>query len=319
MNVPTQFNVGEFEEKQKAKVFEKMSKKELRQYQKKHPCPLVVDDKGDLRITDEQHRANAFTLAEHHSILRALRSHGQATMYGYIKNSYPAYSEGEKKAGKKPLSIKEWMIKNNYVFLEDRGKPRPYDQLPTEVTEMGNDAYRSLAGLLENKAYVLKPGVYFAQFKVADWLREQLGLSDKEIDSLLEDKKTRKKLLSQASHLLRSPLAAKEPWAFDDDYYTKKLPACVIGKIVNWRIRRPDFPRVSLFASRLRDSDREAWRVDPGDEPGTGPRNNPEKRKAREAQIATPIVVSARSFSFVLQSSSFNPKCKAKRMGAWTR
>lgn len=228
---PTQFDVGRFEEKVKAKDFEKMSKKKLRRYQRKHPCPLVVDDKGNLRITDEQHRASAFTLAEHHSVLRALRKNGEATMYGYIRDSYPVYLEESKKAGKEPLSIEDWMTKNNYVFLEDRGKLRPYDELPAHVTDMGNDAYRSLAGLLENEAYDLKPGVYFAQFKVADWLREHLRLTDHEIDELLKDPNTRKKLLKQTSRLLRSPLAAKEPWALEDDLYTKNLPACVIGKV----------------------------------------------------------------------------------------
>ena len=127
------------------------------------------------------------------------------------------------------------MVANNYAFLEDRGAPRPFAELPGSITAMKNDAYRSLSGFLERLAYDLKPGVYFAQFKVADWLRGQIKLSDKQVDRLLKAEKGKQrerkvKFMKHISRLLASPAAQTESW-FKGPVYEDKPVAGLIGKI----------------------------------------------------------------------------------------
>ena len=156
-------------------------------------------------------------------------------MFAEVVASFPAYLAACRKAGDEPLAFEEWMVKNNYTFLQDRGAPRPFEELPVLVTDMKNDAYRSLSGLLERKAYQLKPGVFFAQFQVAVWLRKKLKLSDKAVDRLLraehpKQQARREKFMKRVSCLLNAPEAAHKPW-YQGPQASKHTASSLIGKI----------------------------------------------------------------------------------------
>jgi hypothetical protein len=228
---PTQFRVGQVEVDDKSVDFVDMGPKKLTEYLKDHPCPVVVGPDGTFYITDEQHRANASTKSEHRRVLKTLMEHDQPTMYAKVIDSYPVYVKQCEARHQKPQAFDKWMVKKNYTFLYDRGELRSFDELPKHVTDMKNDAYRSLAGFLERKAYELKAGVYFAQFKVANWLRQKLGLSDHEVDDLLTGSHSeRKKFLKRVSHLLESRSAQSQPW-HQTPLYVKKDTACLIDAI----------------------------------------------------------------------------------------
>ena len=228
---PTQFRVGRMEVQEKRDGFLKMGAEALQADLKAHPCPIVIGPDGTAYITDEQHRANASTEAEHHHRVHCLEKHGQPTMFAIVKDSYPAY----RTTCQAPLAFPDWMVANNYTFLDDRGAARPFAALPSTVAAMKNDAYRSLSGFLEDKAYNLAPGVFFAQFKVAGWLRGLLKLSDKQIDRLLQEQKAsqrerKAKFMKRISRLLGSPAAKGEAWFKGPLEAAKPLPA-LLGKI----------------------------------------------------------------------------------------
>lgn len=203
---PTQFRVGDAEVEEKQLDFMKMGPKKLKAYLKSHPCPVVIGPGGVPYVTDEQHRANAgFDAEKTHRAVRALRENGQPTMYMKVVANYSHMTQEE---------FEKAMIENHYCFLNDLGKERSFKDLPRHVYQMKNDPYRSVAGFVERKAYQMTD-VYFAQFKVADWLRDRLKMNDSKVTREL--KKHRKAFLKKASELLQSPEAKAEPWYLAPD------------------------------------------------------------------------------------------------------
>jgi hypothetical protein len=198
---PTQFDIGKIEEKDKREDFEGMKPKKLRKYLKEHPCPVIIGPGGVPYISDEQHRADAAEEAEdsHHAV-KSLRKNGEATMYMKVIANYHDLSDAE---------FEKVMIAKHYTYLKDRGKLRKFKDLPDHVDKMGNDPYRSVAGFLADVSYK-KVNVFFLQFKIAEWLREKLDMSDKDVTHEL--KKHKKKFLEKVGELLESKKAATQPW-----------------------------------------------------------------------------------------------------------
>lgn len=209
---PTQFRVGRAEVKEKRDHFETMSAKDFKNYLKDHPCPVVIGPGGVPYVTDEQHRANAAEEAEdtHHDV-RALREHGHPTMYMKVVANWSDLT---------PAEFAARMVRSHNAYLFDRGVERPFNELPTSVDDMKNDPYRSLAGFLERKAFKMAD-VNFIQFKVAEWLRSHLKLSDDKLKDLL--KSDRKAILKKTATLLQSSTAKSQPWYLDPKECETKL------------------------------------------------------------------------------------------------
>ncbi|MDR3606232.1 MAG: ParB/Srx family N-terminal domain-containing protein [Oligoflexia bacterium] len=199
---PTQFRVGAAEVREKAGRFEGMGTKELRAYLKAHPCPVVIGPGGVPYITDEQHRANAsFDAEDSHHAVKALRKRGQPQMNMKIIDNLSSLSTDD---------FEKEMLAKHYTYLYDRGDLKPFSELPRRVFQMKNDPYRSVAGFLERIAWDLKPGIYFEQFTVAQWLRENLKLSDQQVTDQL--KNHRVEFLKKVMKLLQSPEAKSQEW-----------------------------------------------------------------------------------------------------------
>jgi hypothetical protein len=227
---PLQPNLGKAEADARRKEFENMSVQDLKDYLKAHPVPVVIGPAGepppdDVRpyILDEHHRADAALGAEatdmvlHKKAMEMLLKHGERAMYAEVIENDSHMNMEEFQARLEEM---------HWVLLETHGRKITFDQLPDNVTEMGDDAYRSLAGFTENLGWKTKKKktVYFEQFEVADWLRETLKLPDAEINERLKPQ-NRDEFVSTVAKIMKSDLAVSEPWYIGkkrDRYLGKK-------------------------------------------------------------------------------------------------
>jgi len=96
------------------------------------------------------------------------------------------------------------MEQRNWVHPFDAtGKRRPYTDIPTRITALVDDPYRSLAGMLRNAGGFAKDTSPFAEFLWADYLRPHITRAQirKAIDVALRE----------AQGLAKSPLARYLP------------------------------------------------------------------------------------------------------------
>jgi len=218
---PTQFNIGVDEMKEKKDELGKMSPEELNTFLKANPCPVVIGPDGVPYITDNQHRANAaFQVQNSHRAATALGESGQPTMYMKVVANY---------SGRKPpmtqAEFEEVMTnsKEPLAYLHDKGKLRSFDQLPKHVWDMTDDPYRSLAGFLKKRAWKVE-NEYFEQFYVAEWLRTELKLSDKEVSKKLK-KKHRDKFLEEVTEYMQTHAEGQSWYLSPEDCMKAKLKA----------------------------------------------------------------------------------------------
>jgi len=87
---------------------------------------------------------------------------------------------------------------------DETGKRRPYDEIPTKVWKLRNDAYRSLSGFVRNAGGYAKDAVPFAEFVWADFFRPQIPL--KKLQPA-DDGSLSVDAVQQAVALARSPAA----------------------------------------------------------------------------------------------------------------
>ena len=204
---PTQFRVGRVEVEQKRADFEKMSEKELNKYLDKHPCPVVIGPDGVPFITDQHHRVFAFYEAEQTrgtdaQKLLSKKGKPQVKMKVIANFSDLSHSDFEKA-----------MVRNHYTYLNDLGKPRTFDEIPSLIYDLKDDPFRSIAGFVQDKAYKFDPGTFFTQFTVADFLRERSGVANDEAQRILADGGTKEKtLLQNVTTLLQSREAKGQTW-----------------------------------------------------------------------------------------------------------
>ncbi len=180
---PTQMTAGFAEVALKRREWAGLSKKARKQLLQSHWFPSVLGPRGRSYIVD------------HHHLGLALHEEGVERVKLMVLEdlSYLA-----------PTVFWRVMEQRNWVHPFDAtGKRQPYAEIPASITELKDDPYRSLAGMLRTAGGFAKDTSPFAEFLWADYLRP-----------LITRAQIRKSLalaLREAQGLAKSPLARYLP------------------------------------------------------------------------------------------------------------
>jgi hypothetical protein len=150
---PAQFNLGFDEVDRKAKKLGDYKSADLESYKHKHPEPFVRGPQGHLYIID------------HHHLARALAKLNQSQTYCVLKADL---SSLDMETFWKEMDARGW------VYLKDNGFEKKASELPTSITGLTDDPYRTLAKRVEKKGGFEKSCEPFAEFKWADFFRARI-------------------------------------------------------------------------------------------------------------------------------------------------
>ena len=152
---PTQLSVGYIEVKLKAAEWQGLKKKQRKLVLESHVFPAVLG------------LSKSYFIVDHHHLGIALIEHG-------VKDVWVAV-----------LDDLSWLDRMTFWrTMEYRSWAHPYDQLgrrcdyrqmPRKLTDMQNDPYRSLAGLVRIAGGYAKTQTPFAEFLWADFFRPRVG------------------------------------------------------------------------------------------------------------------------------------------------
>jgi hypothetical protein len=154
---PAQIAIGLLEVEQRMKDFEQMSKDEFLDYTKDHPVPVVQSDHG-------------FYIIDHHHLCRAYHELGHGHVHFTVLADYSGFDRP-----------KFWalMEEASWVLPQDQfGVRHPYHHLPIDIRGMADDPYRSLVWQLKELGHWHKVDVPFAEFKVANHLRDKVEIQN---------------------------------------------------------------------------------------------------------------------------------------------
>ncbi|MEI9901762.1 MAG: ParB-like protein [Hyphomicrobium sp.] len=151
---PTQITVGMREVEAKRKSWrEKGQKKELK-FLEDHMMPVILGPKGRHYIID------------HHHLARALHEEGRKdVLVSVVADLSKLDKEGF------------WVFLDNRSWLhpfDDHGRRRAYSDIPSSVSDLADDPYRSLAGELRRIGGFAKDTTPFSEFLWADFLRRRV-------------------------------------------------------------------------------------------------------------------------------------------------
>lgn len=180
---PTQFTVGMIAVKQKRDDLIEMTAEKLKSYKKKHAEPVVVDPSGAYFIIDHHHLALALLEAGEESTYCEI----SATTYGQTKIDFWSM-----------MKERGWV----YPYERERG-PLPYANLPTDVTRLTDDPYRSLVKQVRDAGDIDKSELPFFEFQWADYFRPLITEADLATDF--------DKAVKRACKLAHSPAASRLP------------------------------------------------------------------------------------------------------------
>ena len=182
--IPTQSSVGLHQVKMKAKKMENMKEHILKQYLKERPVPVVVDRNKRFYLIDRHHLCSACILINIKKVKIVITADFSDT--------------------KSDTEFWTRMQENKYVLLQDsHGKIITPNMLPQKLTELSNDPYRSLAGLLRDAGTIGKVDIPFSEFKWANFFRKHFD--EKVVEDMLHTN------IKKATHLARSEHAKDIP------------------------------------------------------------------------------------------------------------
>jgi hypothetical protein len=181
---PTQASVGMLEVARKVRKINKMNSLELEGFLLINPVPVVKGFDGEYFLIDRHHLSRAFLEAGYH--------------YVYV------YQVADLNDSENTEAFWREMEKTGFVYLKDEfGRTITPDQLPTKVSELKDDPYRSLAAYVRRFGGYTKDTTPFAEFKWANFFRTRLKFENSE-EGL-------KRVLPEALKLARSQEAAGLP------------------------------------------------------------------------------------------------------------
>ncbi len=154
---PTQFSVGMIEVNEKKSEIEGMSEKKLKKFLKKHTIPTVVGPQHQFFMTD------------HHHLARALFDAGVEEMNLEIQEDWSALTD---------TTFWQKMDSSHLVYLFDENGDGPHvpSDLPSDVSHLRDDIYRSLAWAIQKQT-----GAYedtnspYASFLWANFFRTRVS------------------------------------------------------------------------------------------------------------------------------------------------
>ena len=180
---PTQMTAGFAEVALKRREWAGLSKKDRKRLLESHWFPAVLGPRGRNFIVD------------HHHLGLALHEEGVRRVKLMVLDdlSYLA-----------PTIFWRVMEQRAWVHpFDDKGTRRPYTDIPTCLTDLRDDPYRSLAGMLRTAGGYAKDSSPFAEFLWADYLRPHVTRAQIRKDLALA--------LREAQGLAKSPLARYLP------------------------------------------------------------------------------------------------------------
>ena len=151
---PTQMTVGIREVAEKRKRWHDESKKKGDEFLGKHMIPVVLGPKDRHYVID------------HHHLARALHDEGVEDVLVTVVENLRTLE---------PDSF--WFVLDNRSWMhpyDDKGRLRPYKDLPKTVADLIDDPFRSLAGELRRAGGFAKDTTPFSEFLWADFLRRRI-------------------------------------------------------------------------------------------------------------------------------------------------
>ena len=180
---PTQITAGFAEVAKKRAEWAGLAKKARRTLLESHWFPAVLGPRGRHHIVD------------HHHLGMALLQEGveRVSVMLLADLSYLA-----------PAIFWRVMEQRNWAHPFDQaGERRVFDDIPTRISQLVDDPYRSLAGLLRGAGGYAKDTSPFAEFLWADYLRQHITLA--------QISKSMEIAVREALGLAKSPLARYLP------------------------------------------------------------------------------------------------------------
>jgi hypothetical protein len=151
---PTQFSVGYAEVALKASDWKKLKRKQREHAIQSHSFPAVLGPHHEYYIVDHHHLGIALL------------------------------EEGVKEVWVTKLDDMSWL--DQYTFwrtmefrawahlYDHKGRRRPYTDMPSKLTQLEDDPYRSLAGLVRTGGGYAKDEAPFSEFLWADFFRSRI-------------------------------------------------------------------------------------------------------------------------------------------------
>ncbi len=151
---PTQFSVGYAECELKARQWARLGKKQLKIEIEQHAFPAVLGPGSEYFIVD------------HHHLGIALINEGIQEVVVTVLDDL---SWLEPTVFWRTMEFRAW----SHPY-DSRGKRRDYRDMPRRLTELQDDPYRSLAGLVRNAGGFAKDQAPFVEFLWADFFRSRI-------------------------------------------------------------------------------------------------------------------------------------------------
>ena len=163
---PTQFSHGWREVVYKAAKINAMSPAAVTAYLTKKDVPVVIGPGGVPYMTDG-----------HHTLRSLIESNApDKTAYGHILANWSDLDAA---------TFWARMEVNNYAYLKNaHGRSLPPAALPASLLVMERDPWRSLAwGVMEARGFAEQKGVFFQEFRWADFFRDKVKWDDADDDA----------------------------------------------------------------------------------------------------------------------------------------
>ena len=151
---PTQITVGMIEVKAKRKRWREIHGKDTGKFLGKHMIPVILGPKKRHYVVD------------HHHLARALHDEG-------VKNIAVTVLANLSKLDADAF----WIVMDNRNWMhpfDADGRRRHYEDIPTSITKLVDDPFRSLAGELRRAGGFAKDTTPFSEFLWADFLRRRV-------------------------------------------------------------------------------------------------------------------------------------------------
>jgi len=152
---PTQFTVGMLEVLKKQRKIDNFDKKKLSKWLRSKSVPVVIGPNGTLFMIDRHHAVRAIVESKFCDKKIPIK----------IKKDLSHLSKEE---------FWKKMVKKRWTWLFKNGEgPMDADNLPSQITELKDDPFRSLAAIVRGKKAFKKSGP-FSEFIWADFLRKRM-------------------------------------------------------------------------------------------------------------------------------------------------
>ena len=153
---PTQFSVGYVEVRLKAAEWARLKKKQRKLELEHHVFPAVLGRNDEYYITD------------HHHLGIALIEHGVDEVWVAMMDDL---SWLEPATFWRTLEYRSWAH-----LYDQRGRLRDFREIPRRLTQLRDDPYRGLAGLVRLAGGYAKEPTPFAEFLWADFFRPRISV-----------------------------------------------------------------------------------------------------------------------------------------------